>query len=376
MIKYLYALCGLTAALFCLTAYSDGTAATINSGYTGAPSAGGGTEGVCGNCHGGGSYTLPDLQISISETAGGPSTTTYLPGRTYFVTATVSAEPASPGGPSPAAYGYQAQFLTSSNTEAGTLSNPGGGTQITPLTSRTYAEQSAPSTSGVFTYQWQAPASGTGTVTMYNIGNAVNGTGGTSGDRGSTSPTLLTLTEASLPITLGPLTVTARGKQALLRWSSYMEIDGDYFVIERSQDGTSFTEIATVPTRGDSRTEQFYEQVVDDRPAYYRVRAVDLAGLAALSNVARFNGTANDLAVEVLGNPFGNILTLRFPRATEEPVTLTLFTPSGRRVLTQRLPETTAGQFLRLDTTLLPPGPYYLRLSTAKLSHLSTVLRA
>lgn len=161
---------------------SGGAAFNGLGGSTGAPS-----EGLCFDCHSGGSFT-PSINLVVRNSANN-IVTTYNPGETYNLTFTVSA--------SGAKFGMQATSLNSSNNSSGTFSSQSSNARIVTSGSRTYLEQNATSNSGTFTSQWTAPAAGTGTVRFYFVGLAVNGTGSTNGDNSTTGQSLQ-LTEAPL----------------------------------------------------------------------------------------------------------------------------------------------------------------------------------
>ena len=89
---------------------------------------------------------------------------------------------------------FQSVALKSGNANAGTFTSfSTAASRIANLNGRLYAEQSARSTTGFWSYSWTAPTSGTGNVTFYSVGLAVNGSG-TNGDQ-STAGMSLALTE-------------------------------------------------------------------------------------------------------------------------------------------------------------------------------------
>ncbi len=194
-----------------LSGYSGGPAATVNRGFTGAPSAGGGTEGNCGSCHNGGDFGTTELEITL-VTGGDTLNGSYVPGALHTVTVAISGD----DGADPAGYGFQAQFLQDAdNVQAGTMSNPGARTQVSDLDNgRSYAEHTSVNPNNSFTFDWTAPPAGTGEVTLYAVGNQVDGGGGTNNDNGSTQPTVIDLTEgvvssvartnSQIPFTLAP----------------------------------------------------------------------------------------------------------------------------------------------------------------------------
>ncbi len=145
------------------------------AGKTGAPG-----EGTCVDCHLG--HTVnPDAIGSVTIT-GAP--VPYMPGQTYPLTVTVQRTGQS-------RWGFELTALKGDNTAAGTLANTTLVTRIVSLSGRSYVEQTtvngvdgtfAFQQSGVWTFNWTAPAAGAGTVTFYAAGNAANGDFANSGD--------------------------------------------------------------------------------------------------------------------------------------------------------------------------------------------------
>lgn len=168
--KVIYSSFGFLLAALLLMGNSGG--ATLGAGArTGAPS-----EGLCTNCHGGGSFTP---SISIQMLNGVTPISSYTAGNSYTLRVQIS------GGSS---YGAQATILrNSNNSTAGTLSAPSSGAAVRAFGSRSYLEHTTRSNTGLFTATWVAPAAGTGTVTIYGAGIVCNVNGGTNGDNGTNS---------------------------------------------------------------------------------------------------------------------------------------------------------------------------------------------
>ena len=169
-----------------LISNSSGPASTTTGNRTGSP----GSSGTCSNCHSGGSFGT-SITANVTDLAGN-AVTSYIPGDSYYVEYQVSSTSGTPK------YGFQSIMLTGSNANAGNFdSTLTTNTKITLLSGKKLPEHSAKSTTGFFKVRWVAPAVGTGTVTLYYIGNAVNSNFSTSGDL-PTSSQSLTLTE--LPV--------------------------------------------------------------------------------------------------------------------------------------------------------------------------------
>jgi hypothetical protein len=160
------------------------------AGRTGAPG-----ETTCASCHSGG---LNDGQGTLTLT-GIPSS--YVPGTKYSVTVTL-------GRTGQSRWGFEVTSLRDSDDAmAGTLAAPSNLTQILTKTSRSYVSHiSGSGPDGTFagtangpvswTFDWTAPAAGTGAVTFYLVGVAADNDGNDgSGDRVYT--TTVSFAEAS-----------------------------------------------------------------------------------------------------------------------------------------------------------------------------------
>jgi hypothetical protein len=175
------------------------------AGNTGAPgdeALPNGTPIVCNSCHttGGANPITSSTTISVLDANSNP-VTSYIPGQQYTARVSVNTLTGSP-----ARWGFQMIALKDAgNTDLDGFSdqNPNNYKIATVnSTGRTYAEHDNASTSNVFNVTWTAPAAGTGSVTFYAAGNAVNNNGLNNGDGASFSN--LKLTEGSVSSTQNP----------------------------------------------------------------------------------------------------------------------------------------------------------------------------
>lgn len=172
------------AGYFMLSSYSNGIGGqNPNNDYTGY------NNTTCANCHGG-SSTTTTASFSLVDKATSQPVTNYMytPGKVY----TVTLKGVNSG--SLYRFGFQAEPLTSTGTAAGTLTatasnhhvvTMNGGRMLIENTSRI----TATATNLAATFDWTAPASGTGPVTFYGEINATNGNG-TNGDAPSPGTTM------------------------------------------------------------------------------------------------------------------------------------------------------------------------------------------
>ncbi len=171
-------------AYFVLTSYSRG----YGTNHTGAT----GSTGC--SCHGTTTSVSPTVGL---YTTGGTAVTSYTPGTAYVVKLKGTSNSNQPD------FGYELSVVKA--TGAGTRTAAMGGTWGTaPSGSGTSGiimqqNQTLAGSGGMYSVSvpWTAPATGTGSVKIYGIINAVDGTGGTGGDGAQIATNNgLTITEA------------------------------------------------------------------------------------------------------------------------------------------------------------------------------------
>jgi len=162
----------LGGALF-LQSRSAGVAEIQDKDRTGAP----GSDPACNQagCHGGGNFAAVST-VTLIDVTSQQLVTQYLPETDYIVGPAVV-------GVNNAAAGFQATAVFDDGSNAGVFSNPLPGLQIEDVEGRHIIEHSMPSPAGAWGVTWTSPPAGSGTVTFYMSGNAVNGNGSASGDQ-------------------------------------------------------------------------------------------------------------------------------------------------------------------------------------------------
>ena len=182
-LRIIYTFFALSLGAFVFFGNADGRAASQGQGNTGAPGdelLGTGVLRTCQTCHNNGSFVVTP-EFLMTDGSGAAVTTTYTPGVTYNIKMTVNSMPAA------ASYGFQAVALAGAldvnGPSVNTWTAVSGNAQVaTAQNGRQYAEQASASTNAEFEMTWVAPAVGTGDVSFYYCGNAVNLMSGTNGD--------------------------------------------------------------------------------------------------------------------------------------------------------------------------------------------------
>ncbi len=164
---------------------------------------------------------------------------------------------------------------------------------------------------------------------------------------------------AVLPVEL----ITFEGRMedgaTFLNWETASEINNDYFEVEHSTDGRTFTMLDMVQGNGTTSSVSKYE-FLDKNPAvngnYYRLKQVDFDGAFEYSNIVYVENKKNETPGIIYPNPAYNEVTYEGAAAT-----LSLYDVYGRQVmqLATDLEKTT------LDISQLEVGVYLIEIATS-----------
>ncbi|HVV06830.1 MAG TPA: LamG-like jellyroll fold domain-containing protein [Puia sp.] len=160
-----------------------------------------------------------------------------------------------------------------------------------------------------------------------------------------------------LPLTLLQFTATKQSNTSILQWQTGQEQNTRDFVIERSSDGSNYTDIGTVGAAGNSNTKRYYN-FTDIAPLegnnYYRLKQRDLDGQSTYSPVRM-------LSFSMSGNLIwystgANQAEVRLHNGSNE--LYTIVDMAGNTLRTSRLSSGVA------SISNLPSGIYFVKVVT------------
>lgn len=202
---------------------------------------------------------------------------------------------------------------------------------------------------------------------VYNYYCEVHGGPGGAGMAGK-----FTVTDP-LPVTLSNFDVQAQpGKSPLLTWTTLTETNVSHFSLRSSTDGSHYKEVAKLPAKGNSTSEQQYN--VTDKNSYaayrfvfYQLLVVDKDGKQTYSNIRMYKTSfaANKLVVQMGPNPIKRPgqLVIQFNAENAGLMPVNVYDAGGKQVLktTMRaMPGLNNGHIHVCD---LAPGMYTLQFS-------------
>lgn len=175
------------------------------------------------------------------------------------------------------------------------------------------------------TSTWDAPLSGqTSTATSATVSGVT-----------SFSPWALSGNNSPLPIELLNFTAKVNEDENVdLYWETASETSNDYFAIQRSNDGMSFSEIGRVAGAGNSHQTLLKYTYLDKDPwngrSYYRLKQTDLNGTYKFSEI-RTVEVEPEMTLTAFPNPVVNdSFLLDFHTRSESPTFITLYDRTGK----------------------------------------------
>ena len=153
-----------------------------------------------------------------------------------------------------------------------------------------------------------------------------------------------------------------------LSWSTASEQNSAHFIIERSSDGRTYTEMSRVSASGNTNTTTNYI-FTDKHPiigtAYYRLRQVDVDGKVGYSKIAISSINEKTVTTIIYPNPVNEFLNILINSPQKQQVRYRITDVTGRLV-NQGMYQLNAGDNnFQIATGSISPGRYTLTIENA-----------
>ncbi|MEL6676872.1 MAG: T9SS type A sorting domain-containing protein [Bacteroidota bacterium] len=173
----------------------------------------------------------------------------------------------------------------------------------------------------------------------------------------------------TFPVEYESLSAAPGKTGVMVTWVTSQERNNDYFSLERSMDGSSFSEIQVIDGLGNSNVSNTY-QFLDKAPlsgkVYYRLRQTDFNGGFEYSPIIEAFVEVGQVALSIAPNPIvDGAIQLSLPGlANAKTVNIQLLDMQGK-LLQQTNHTFEKSTDLRLDWgSSLKPGIYFLKIET------------
>jgi len=181
---------------------------------------------------------------------------------------------------------------------------------------------------------------------------------------------ILAANNAVLPVELSLFQANVFKHSVRLDWTTSTEINNDFFTIERSEDGNTFTELSRLNGAGNSSELNKYSYI-DENPlsgrSYYRLKQTDYDGKFTYSEIrsVMFNDHVNSyLKINTVSpNPFDNLFTVKYSLPEAGEVSMILTHSSGKLVSSKKFNSNKGeNSFEYSEGSSLQAGTYILQL--------------
>jgi len=160
------------------------------------------------------------------------------------------------------------------------------------------------------------------------------------------------------PVTIINMEAENKNSSITINWQTATELNTSHFIIQRSTDGSSFTDIGTVKAIGSGANSYSF---TDNKPAnginYYRLQSVDKDGASTYSVVVSCKGLGVSEAFKVYPNPARSSVTI----SGNHIANVQVIDNMGRVVKVVTLRDATNPT---LSVSSLPAGVYHIRIQT------------
>jgi poly(3-hydroxybutyrate) depolymerase len=168
-----------------------------------------------------------------------------------------------------------------------------------------------------------------------------------------------------LPVKLRSFKASSTSGGTVLSWITERENGNDYFVIERSEDGTNFTAIGTIDGQEQSTVLKEYN-LTDPQAAngivYYRLRQVSLDGKGNYLQTVTITGQSLPGGIQYFPNPVRTGFTVQVRQKEMGLMKINLYSLDGRLVKQKQLMKQEEHVATGMDIRELGKGVYMLEV--------------
>lgn len=142
--------------------------------------------------------------------------------------------------------------------------------------------------------------------------------------------------DATMPVVFGSFTGVYKNNSVVLNWSTKTESNTKQFIIQKSSNGATWNNAASVYTknRSSGANYSYTDLHATDAKTYYRLQLVNLDGTSEYS-YAIIVRKASTKTIDLMGNPVKGAIKLSISNDAATAYQFELFTSDGKKVLSQ-----------------------------------------
>lgn len=168
-----------------------------------------------------------------------------------------------------------------------------------------------------------------------------------------------------LPLRFLSFTGNILNNTSVLDWRTDNEINTARFIVQRSNNAVTFSDIGTVASLNTSGINGY--RFIDNNPLkdinFYRIKQIDIDGRFTYSAIVKLNyENTNTLSkMTIYPNPATNFIFVKIP--DNKKLLLQIFDAQGKQIISQNV---TNQSTVQIDVTSLAKGNYVIRVSDGK----------
>jgi hypothetical protein len=185
-----------------------------------------------------------------------------------------------------------------------------------------------------------------------------------------TSTSVAFLGSIVVPVKFTGFSAVKKDDNAILNWSVVNEnTAGDSYEVERSFDGVSFTNIASVPVKGNSSSNvyNYTDDNLSSLPStgtiYYRIEQVDKTGQPAYTNIQAVS-LSNGIVVGAYPNPVKDDVTVTIDLLAASNLSINITDALGKQLQLIQLAGVKGSNLTNINLSGYASGNYLLKVTS------------
>jgi S-formylglutathione hydrolase FrmB len=175
----------------------------------------------------------------------------------------------------------------------------------------------------------------------------------------------------------GPYNAGPDGKGVTVNWSTVLEQNNKYFIVQRSSDGTTFVNIDTTAAANAPHSYAYVDPSPLTGASYYRLLQVSTDGRTSYSDTMNvtFSGDTQP-SLHLKPNPSSGLVYLEMTNADLGKLEVSIADASGRTLRNWSFDKQAAYWSQAINTASLPAGTYFLVVKGPKTRSVRTFLKS
>jgi trimeric autotransporter adhesin len=174
-----------------------------------------------------------------------------------------------------------------------------------------------------------------------------------------------------LPVNKLDINAAADNNAVTVNWKTTGELDVDFYEIERSTNGNTFSRAGAANAKGNGSFNYSYTDDVSAVTAsfiYYRIKVISKNGVVTYSQTVKIT-LGNNAKISVMPNPFSSFINIELTAVKKNKAVINIFNTAGQKVYTSSFPIQKGTSVFNINEFgALPKGLYFITITTEERS--------